>query len=37
MALEARLGSVVMFVQELDRSVSFYTEVLGLDVEAHRP
>ena len=32
MALEARLGSVVMFVAELDRSVSFYTEVLGLDV-----
>lgn len=32
MALEAQVGSVVMFVQELDRSVSFYTEVLGLDV-----
>jgi len=32
MALEARVGSVVMFVTELDRSVSFYTEVLGLDV-----
>ena len=32
MAREARLSSVVTFVQELDRSVSFYTEVLGLDV-----
>jgi catechol-2,3-dioxygenase len=32
MALDAQLGSVVMFVQELERSVSFYTEVLGLDV-----
>lgn len=37
MALEARLGSVVMFVQELDRSVSFYTEVLGLDVADRDP
>lgn len=32
MAREARLSSVVTFVQELDRSVNFYTEVLGLDV-----
>ena len=32
MAREARLSSVVTFVQELDRSVGFYTEVLGLDV-----
>ena len=32
MAREARLSSVVTFVQELDRSVTFYTEVLGLDV-----
>ena len=32
MASEARLSSAVMFVQELDRSVSFYTDVLGLDV-----
>ena len=32
MAREARLSSVVTFVQQLDRSVSFYTEVLGLDV-----
>jgi catechol-2,3-dioxygenase len=37
MALEARLGSVVMFVQELDRSVSFYTDVLGLDVTDRDP
>jgi catechol 2,3-dioxygenase-like lactoylglutathione lyase family enzyme len=32
MALDARLGSVVIFVHELDRSVDFYTQVLGLDV-----
>jgi catechol 2,3-dioxygenase-like lactoylglutathione lyase family enzyme len=32
MGLDARLGSVVMFVRELDRSVSFYTDVLGLEV-----
>jgi catechol-2,3-dioxygenase len=31
----ARLGSVVMFVQELDRSVSFYAELLGLEVADH--
>lgn len=32
MAHEARLGSVVTFVQQLDRSVAFYTELLGLVV-----
>ncbi|SRR6185437_13517069 len=32
MAREARLSSAVTFVQELDRSVSFYTEVLGMEV-----
>jgi catechol 2,3-dioxygenase-like lactoylglutathione lyase family enzyme len=32
MAHEARLGSAVMFVHQLDRSVSFYTDVLGLEV-----
>jgi len=32
MANGARLDSVVMFVHELDRSVSFYVEVLGLQV-----
>jgi catechol 2,3-dioxygenase-like lactoylglutathione lyase family enzyme len=32
MAHGARLDSVVMFVHELDRSVSFYLEVLGLQV-----
>jgi catechol 2,3-dioxygenase-like lactoylglutathione lyase family enzyme len=32
MAQGARLGSVVMFVQDLDRSVSFYLDVLGLEV-----
>jgi catechol 2,3-dioxygenase-like lactoylglutathione lyase family enzyme len=32
MAHGARLGSAVMFVQDLDRSVSFYRQVLALDV-----
>jgi catechol 2,3-dioxygenase-like lactoylglutathione lyase family enzyme len=32
MADGAGLGSVVMFVQDLDRSVSFYAEVLALKV-----
>jgi catechol 2,3-dioxygenase-like lactoylglutathione lyase family enzyme len=35
MADGIRLGSAVMFVQDLDRSVSFYTEVLALE-EADR-
>jgi catechol 2,3-dioxygenase-like lactoylglutathione lyase family enzyme len=35
MGLDARLGSVVMFVRELDRSVEFYTAVLGLEVVDH--
>jgi catechol 2,3-dioxygenase-like lactoylglutathione lyase family enzyme len=37
MAHDARLGSVVMFVQQLDRSVAFYTEVLGLEVTDRDP
>ena len=32
MAEGARLGSVVMFVQDLDRSVNFYTDLLVLEV-----
>jgi catechol 2,3-dioxygenase-like lactoylglutathione lyase family enzyme len=32
MAHGARIDSAVMFVLDLDRSVSFYTEVLGLEV-----
>jgi catechol 2,3-dioxygenase-like lactoylglutathione lyase family enzyme len=35
MADGVRLGSAVLFVQDLDRSVSFYTEVLALE-EADR-
>ena len=31
MADGVRLGSAVMFVQDLNRSVSFYTEVLALE------
>jgi catechol 2,3-dioxygenase-like lactoylglutathione lyase family enzyme len=37
MAHGARLGTVVMFVQDLDRSVSFYLEVLGLEVADRSP
>jgi catechol 2,3-dioxygenase-like lactoylglutathione lyase family enzyme len=33
----ARIGSVVTFVAELDRSVSFYTDVLGLRVADASP
>ena len=32
-----RLGSVVTFVSDLDRSVRFYTELLGLDVADRSP
>jgi catechol 2,3-dioxygenase-like lactoylglutathione lyase family enzyme len=35
MADGVRLGSAVMFVQDLDRSVSFYTEVLALEQTDH--
>jgi catechol 2,3-dioxygenase-like lactoylglutathione lyase family enzyme len=37
MGTDARLGSVVMFVRELDRSVDFYTAVLGLAVVDRSP
>ena len=37
MAHGARLGSVVMFVQDLDRSVSFYADVLALEVADRSP
>ena len=37
MAHGARLGSAVMFVQDLDRSVSFYSEVLALEVADRSP
>jgi catechol 2,3-dioxygenase-like lactoylglutathione lyase family enzyme len=37
MARGTRLGSAVMFVQQLDRSVSFYTEVLALEVVDQSP
>jgi catechol 2,3-dioxygenase-like lactoylglutathione lyase family enzyme len=37
MARGARIGSAVMFVQDLDRSVSFYQEVLGLAVTNRSP
>jgi catechol-2,3-dioxygenase len=33
----AQLGSAVMFVQQLDRSVSFYRDVLALQVADHSP
>ena len=35
MADGARLDSVVMFVHDLDRSVSFYSDVLNLHVADH--
>jgi catechol 2,3-dioxygenase-like lactoylglutathione lyase family enzyme len=35
MARDARLGSIVIFVRDLDRSVGFYTQLLGLDVADH--
>jgi catechol 2,3-dioxygenase-like lactoylglutathione lyase family enzyme len=37
MARGPRLDSAVMFVQSLDRSVSFYQQVLGLKVTDHSP
>ena len=37
MAQGARLGSVVMFVHDLDRSVEFYAEVLALEVTDRSP
>jgi catechol 2,3-dioxygenase-like lactoylglutathione lyase family enzyme len=33
----SRLDSAVMFVQDLDRSVDFYREVLALEVSDHSP
>jgi catechol 2,3-dioxygenase-like lactoylglutathione lyase family enzyme len=37
MAQGARVGSVVMFVRDLDRSVSFYLDVLTLEVADRSP
>ncbi len=37
MAQGARLGSVVMFVHDLDRSVGFYADVLALEVADRSP
>jgi catechol-2,3-dioxygenase len=37
MAAGFRLGGAVVFVRSLDRSVSFYTEVLGLAVADRSP
>lgn len=37
MAEGARLGSVVMFVHDLDRSVAFYADVLALEVADRSP
>ena len=37
MAGAERISSAVMFVQQLDRSVSFYTSVLGLEITDRSP
>jgi len=37
MANGAQIGSAVMFVQQLGRSVSFYQDVLALQVADHSP
>ena len=37
MAQGVRVGSVIMFVQDLDRSVSFYGDVLALEVADRSP
>ena len=37
MAEGARVGGVVMFVQNLDRSVNFYSDVLSLEVADRSP
>jgi catechol 2,3-dioxygenase-like lactoylglutathione lyase family enzyme len=37
MTLGSRLDSAGMFVQDLDRSVDFYREVLALEVSDHSP
>jgi catechol 2,3-dioxygenase-like lactoylglutathione lyase family enzyme len=37
MAHGTRLGSVIMFVHDLDRSVDFYTRILGLEVADRSP
>jgi catechol 2,3-dioxygenase-like lactoylglutathione lyase family enzyme len=37
MANDTRINSAVMFVQELNRSVSFYQDVLGLEVVDRSP
>jgi catechol 2,3-dioxygenase-like lactoylglutathione lyase family enzyme len=37
MAQGARLGSVVMFVHDLNRSVEFYTDVLALETADRSP
>jgi catechol-2,3-dioxygenase len=37
MAKGTRIGSAVMFVQQLDRSISFYQDVLALEVTDQSP
>ncbi|HTT51255.1 MAG TPA: VOC family protein [Streptosporangiaceae bacterium] len=37
MAKGTRIGAAVMFVQQLDRSISFYRDVLGLHVADQSP